>query len=565
MACQKFQLTERMGGPWHGGASKLSTIKFCFAGRGPAKKSRHKTPHSLRHPSPLRCIGSCSWQCMNHFLTLPNEILQFEIFSYLATADIARLDVAISNHKLRPLLFGVYSAISLKHKKEGLTLAQMVWFFRRSIPLQSITFDPRLLPGDISDIFEVMESEGSNAARVQHMTLSPCSDTAGGMACFVLLTLCCTGLQSLTIQDCKPVAPPVLEKLREQHNTSLRCLDLSAYKELTDDFVVALSQGCPSLTTLDLSHSPQLSDISVATLAAGCPSLTSLLLHGCGGITNAAVQSLSLVTPSSLAVLDFAWCHRIDDDALLSLSAGCDASLTSLHLGHCNAVSDAGIIALAHRCSLLTALNVERCILLTDAAVAALSRGCSGLTSLNLGGCAQLTDFAMFALSDHLTSLRKLTLDRLQGLTDTGIIALAHRCSLLTALDVERCSLLTDAAVAALSRGCAGLTSLDASYCPALTDAACVSLALCEEDNDREGGQRGERSGCNSADASSSSSALTALDLSGCAQLTEASVVALARGCPRLLTLSLSLTSVSNVTAKALASGCPALTQLSYS
>jgi len=86
---------------------------------------------------------------MERLLLLPSDLLRHELFPFFNISDVVALDVAVSHRRLRPLLLEVYRELPLAHRKEGLTLAQMVWFFTRSIPLQSISFDP---PGTLRGV-----------------------------------------------------------------------------------------------------------------------------------------------------------------------------------------------------------------------------------------------------------------------------------------------------------------------------------------------------------------------------------------------------------------------------
>ena len=95
---------------------------------------------------------------MERLLDLPTGMLVFELLPLLSTTELGRLDVSVTNKRLRPQLFEVYLSLRLKHSKRNITRNQMEWFFKRSIALTRIRFSGQVSAADISLIFDMLQT-----------------------------------------------------------------------------------------------------------------------------------------------------------------------------------------------------------------------------------------------------------------------------------------------------------------------------------------------------------------------------------------------------------------------
>lgn len=158
---------------------------------------------------------------------LPNELLRFEIFTFLSIQDLCHIDMAVSNHLLRSLLFQIYPALRLKHSVGGVDSNELTWFFKRSISLKSIKISPKSSAAEITDIIQLLGQ-----------------------------------------------------------TEDVHMLDFTGCYHITDAAIIALSQNCSELTTVDLSECTQITDISIVALSQGCRTITTLVLRWCGRITD---------------------------------------------------------------------------------------------------------------------------------------------------------------------------------------------------------------------------------------------------------------------------------------
>jgi hypothetical protein len=104
---------------------------------------------------------------MDCFLDLPTDILAHVVFPFLSLTDLGRLDIAVTNHLLRLLLFEVYPYPSLEQKaNRAMTIHQMTWCFDRLIVLESIVCRPMCSAEEISAVFDMLlKSTTSNLVR----------------------------------------------------------------------------------------------------------------------------------------------------------------------------------------------------------------------------------------------------------------------------------------------------------------------------------------------------------------------------------------------------------------
>ena len=115
----------------------------------------------------------------------------------------------------------VYSfLLNLNHSIQGLNEHEMTWFFKRGIPLSSITFSRSSTLDNITAIFDMVNDSGHSKS-VKHIHILP-GRTISESHCTQVLQ--CTGLETLHLNGCEVV--------------------------FTEAFMTQLGQRCPKLTTL---------------------------------------------------------------------------------------------------------------------------------------------------------------------------------------------------------------------------------------------------------------------------------------------------------------------------
>jgi hypothetical protein len=189
------------------------------------------------------------------------------------------------------------------------------------------------------------------------------------------------------------------------------------------------------------------------------------------------------------------------DDDLIALSAGCP-KLRTLQMARIPLATDVGLIAVAANGALVT-VEVEHTEL-TDAGFQAAAAHCPLLQRVDLSYCARVTDATLIALGQHCHQLRELYIDGNGSITHASLSAIAAGCPLLEELCAERCR-TAGLALEAIARGCPRLRRF--SHDSSVPAQAVLALAEC----------------C---------PLLEDVNISGSADVGDAEVMALVRGCP---------------------------------
>ena len=389
----------------------------------PRSSPQHTHSHSPR-------LSSCSlvrrsfWnlKCSCLFSTLPDEILLFDVFSFLDTQQLCRLQAVCSRWK-------------------WLSADRVLWR-RLDVSGWATAMDDRGMASLVSKYAESAE------------TLKLCN---------------CTKLTSAFFSSslASPSLPSLLH-LKELHLCNLRTV--------TDSVVINIAQSAPQLEHASLYGCVQLTDASVVALSKHCSRLDELSVRGLVKLTNAAVADL----PAGLRGLNIAGCRLINssgvisavqrlpllerfnahglnmsDAAIESISKHCPA-ITTLHLSSANPfggnqMTDAAIAHLT-QLTALTCLNLQGSSNITDASIVALVNSCR-LQRLNLGGCYRLTDAALTALGGSVTGavLTHLSVFQCFHVTDEGVVALLERVDALQHLDLHSCVNVSDRTLRSLA------------------------------------------------------------------------------------------------------------------
>lgn len=449
-----------------------------------------------------------------------NRTLATALFSFLNMNDMGALDVALTNHFMRPSLFEVYPLLCVQHLKKGLDRRQMLWVIGRSIGVESITFPCDATVDDIIHILTLIK--GSPYLRIKHVDMSYCGSVTNGTL-FSQLFHACTQMETLNLAGCNNISRDTIQQMGSlcPYLTSLDLSDCDLVKTVT-----ALSKGFRSLTHLVLArrrtrhsdgivsggkgYKSMLKEGAIKALACGCPNLVALDLSNCDNTRDGAVISLVKAFPA-LTSLNLNGCDKITDSAIRTLSQNCPGLINvELNIGHgySGKITDSSVIALSRNCPGLTSFGASRCYNITDAAATVLSKGCPGLTSVDFTCCNRITNEGILALTE-CTSLTSLHVSKCVKITGAAVTALSQRCTHLTTLSLHSCAKITDTSLIALSESCKSLTSLDITNCNKLTDEAIKAVAT-------------------------NCCALSSLYMAGCENVTDDGLVALFKGCRSL-------------------------------
>ncbi|USP78678.1 hypothetical protein yc1106_05952 [Curvularia clavata] len=235
--------------------------------------------------------------------------------------------------------------------------------------------------------------------------------------------------------------------------------------------------------------------------------LVHVNLSGLAGATNAAMKILGANCPR-VEVLNISWCNNIDNRGLKRVVEGCP-KLREIKAGEVRGWDDVDLMVELFKRNTLERLDLKNCDSLSDEALAALIEGVDEeidvltdrpivpprrLKHLNLTRCRSITDAGVKTMVHNVPFLEGLQVSKCGGLTDDALKSLLPTVPVLTHLDIEEIDALTNEVLKTLAESpCAShLRHLCISYCENLGDAgmlpvlkACPRLASLEMDNTR--------------------------------------------------------------------------------
>lgn len=261
---------------------------------------------------------------------------------------------------------------------------------------------------------------------------------------------------------------------------------------------------------------------------------THIDLTGCASLSPVALTYGIKACGQSLVVLILDSMDHIEDSVVEDVATSCPR-LETLSVQHCSKLTDKGLLAVlpsVHdgRSSriLLKRLYASYCTAATDEVLrrfSAVDR--RGDTALGLSLCSQLTDAGVYALAVGPGSafLTAIDLSFCSCVGDDGVTALAEGCVNVLDLNLESVPRLTDVGVARVTHNLWKLKKLT------LADVYLVTDAVFYFDEVRDGRVAARQ--CMLRE-------LQALDISGCARMSDKGVTAMATRCHKLTSLKLS-------------------------
>lgn len=463
----------------------------------------------------------------------------------------------------------------------------------------------KLVPGQDGNVEPESESEVESESDVEtetgHLRRSLVSDTATDirLAAMAVCTAGMGGLGDLTILGSHPTRGITDKGLSAVGRccASLQFLSLSKVPCVTDSGLIEIAKGCPMLDTIELSYCPMISDKSLIAVANNCPNLLSLTIEGCRGIMNDGLQAIGR-SCKKLKFLSIKDCPNVGDggisglvgnapslsqiklkklnisDVSMAVIGSYGKSVTTLVLTGLRNVAERGFWAMGNAMGLtkLKNLSIKSCVGITDTGLQAIAKSCPSLKKLCLKKCFYVSDAGLQAFFDSTNKLGNLELEECNSITPFGVVAgLVNNNTKLKTLTLVRCFGMKDICTNAPPLSvCESLQHLTVRDCPGFS---CCGLAIIGKICPKL--QEVELSGLLSLTdtallpliQTSSQSGLVKVTLSGCDNLTDAIVSALAKLHGKTLEL-LNLEGCSGVTDRsilAIAAFCSVLTDLDLS
>lgn len=130
-------------------------------------------------------------------------------------------------------------------------------------------------------------------------------------------------------------------------NNQIQSIDLSLFKDIRNETVRNLIDGCPLLQTINLKHCKLVREATIKHMADKCPRLQTINLNFCNQVTDKTIIYLADKWPF-LHTIYLSYCNKITDKATIYLADKCPL-LRLIHLIGCPQVTDNAAIYLADK------------------------------------------------------------------------------------------------------------------------------------------------------------------------------------------------------------------------
>ncbi|XP_039183543.1 leucine-rich repeat-containing protein 29 isoform X2 [Crotalus tigris] len=345
-----------------------------------------------------------------------------------------------------------------------------------------------------------------------------------------------------------------MRTLVQVEDLQMQELVLQFCRDLTNEAVSILCQHQPQLTTLDLRGCSELSDRAGLAISSRLLSLRCLHLGKLPRMTDAGFQGMSHL--KHLQSLDVSECSLVSCSELVKAfgTSARPPELKSLNVAFCSLLRDSTVLSLAGALSKsLRVLDLSSCVSLSNRSVQAIASSLLLLTVLRLAWCKELTDWGLLGIGEPREERERAKEDleqdkmmvinlhqqKAQEQRQTSLNALTR----LQELDLTACGKLTDMSITKVI-SFPDLRYLSLSLVPNITDTSLLaiarncrslehlSLSHCTNLTDR-----------GFAEAAGSLCRLQHLILSGCNQLTPRTLKSVGQECQLLKSLDVSMCS----------------------
>ncbi|XP_043382054.1 leucine-rich repeat-containing protein 29 isoform X7 [Chelonia mydas] len=345
---------------------------------------------------------------------------------------------------------------------------------------------------------------------------------------------------------------PAMRSLVQVEGLRLQELVLQNCRDLSNEAVSLLCTHQPHLTALDLTGCSELSDRATLAVSAGLRALQSLRLGKLQRLTDGGF--LGIAELRSLQNLDLSECSLVSGSELVKVCSSPELrpNLASLSFAFCSLLRDSSVLSLARSLSpSLRVLDLSSCVSITNVSIQAISSHLPQLIVLRLAWCKELTDWGLLGAEEPREECnhRRENLEQdPKALSDSSwkesqkqprasLQALQH----LQELDLMACSKLTDTSITKVIRFPA-LRQLSLSLLPEITDASLVAVARgCQSLEQLSMSHCGKLTDKGFMEAAGSLRRLQHFVISGCSQLTCQTLMAISRECRQLKSLDVSM------------------------
>ena len=240
-----------------------------------------------------------------------------------------------------------------------------------------------------------------------------------------------------------------------------------------DLFVEAIGVTRPGLEQLSLEKCTRVTDQALRVLQSTCTKLMSLSLAGCSGVTGLGIIAMFGRLPR-LVHIDLKGMSSVRDTVVSAVGANCP-DLEVLNLRDCVHVSHVGLASLS-ACSRLAELDIRGVPNATDGCLAHLVRMSPALRPDAVKSNKKGDQF-LAAAAEMNPGLRSIYLFECVDVTAEGLRGFVNGVGeTIEGLDLRGCTQADDGWAEIITGNCERLTTIDVLRCANVTDAGLAAL-----------------------------------------------------------------------------------------
>lgn len=467
---------------------------------------------------------------MYSLLSIPSDLFKERILSLLCIEDVARLDLAVLNHESREYFLEGLKGASIPPSEHALvSRCTLKWLHARDTLCKVLHFAHDVTDTDIGLYKKAL-------AKIVEVKFVCCQEISGSAVAQIVVMS--NAFRKLVFYNCCRLEYNTFYDLRSYSN-AITHVGFINCTVLEDEAFAQFIKCCTSLEVVDITGSISLTNYALYALERKCPHLRELY------ITDGLFESL-------------------DGEGLLSIAQGCP-KFETLVLGEFAADLELG--ELAKKCPNLTRLDIGMNQDLSHAGLLTLAENTSKLRSFELDNCYMrgIEDEALIRLLQRNPYLQNLKVESWLNITPAALLQIPTCCVHLQSLQLGNFETISADVFVSLLDGCRALTSLALLACDNINDAVVTQITqCCPKLRHLELAECGE--GFSTEALTALFTACTQLEYLNfeeniCTTLSDTTLSALGKNCPRLHTLLLNKCTFTESSLVAFSSYCTTLTR----
>ncbi|KAM4037567.1 F-box and leucine-rich repeat protein 13 isoform 1-T1 [Anomaloglossus baeobatrachus] len=278
----------------------------------------------------------------------------------------------------------------------------------------------------------------------------------------------------LNLRRCSTLHWSTYKTIGECRN--LQDLNLSECKNVNEDAIRVICEGCPALLYLNLSHS-DITNTTIRVMSRYLLNLQYLSVAYSRKFTDKGLQYLgSGKGCHKIIYLDLSGCTQISVDGFRYIADGC-GSLQHLKINDMFTLTDNCITTLLEKCQNIVSMSLLGSPHLSDATFKMLAQG-RKLVKISIEGNSRITDGSIKAISRSSPNLNHIYVADCQKITDISLKTLASLKN-IAVLNVADCIRISDPGVRQVVEGPSGnkIRELNLTNCLRVSDLSLLRIA----------------------------------------------------------------------------------------